>query len=814
TQGFHNTIVQCSDCHKGNTSSATTDCYSCHSAKFTATKGHVESGFDHNCTLCHKWPSNDWLSPAFNHATTTFGTLTGKHATTTCAQCHTSATSYKGLPTDCYTCHKVDYTGATSPNHVANKFATDCTVCHTTAITDWLHANVTLLHSSHGFTLVGVHATTDCALCHTTGYTGGTPTDCNGCHNDKYKSSVNPGHVTAGISTDCKTCHSNSLPAWKPSTFVHLTTLPTQGFHNTIVQCSDCHKGNTSSATTDCYSCHSAKFTATKGHVESGFDHNCTLCHKWPSNDWLSPAFNHATTTFGTLTGKHATTTCAQCHTSATSYKGLPTDCYTCHKVDYTGATSPNHVANKFATDCTVCHTTAITDWLHANVTLLHSSHGFTLVGVHATTDCALCHTTGYTGGTPTDCNGCHNDKYKSSVNPGHIAAGISTDCKICHSNSLPAWKPSTFVHLTTLPTQGFHNTIVQCSDCHKGNTSSATTDCYSCHSAKFTATKGHVESGFDHNCTLCHKWPSNDWLSPAFNHATTTFGTLTGKHATTTCAQCHTSATSYKGLPTDCYTCHTVDYNGAKSPDHSAAKFPHDCTVCHKAPFNNWLNATFDHSTTVFPLTGVHLTTDCALCHTNGYSGGTPTACNSCHTNDYNGATNPNHKTLALAVTCGDCHTTVAGWAPAKFPVHSTYYALTGYHISVDCASCHKGVYPNTPKTCYGCHAAKYTSTKNPPHLSAAATFTTDCASCHNTTLWAPAPGFNHTSFFPITSGKHTGISCVTCHTTPTNYVIFTCLTASCHTKTVTDGHHSGVRGYSYTSAACYSCHANGRVP
>jgi hypothetical protein len=214
-----------------------------------------------------------------------------------------------------------------------------------------------------------------------------------------------------------------------------------------------------------------------------------------------------------------------------------------------------------------------------------------------------------------------------------------------------------------------------------------------------------------------------------------------------------------------------------------------------------NWLQSTFNHATTAFPLTGGHIGVACASCHASGYVG-TPTDCNSCHAPDYSKTTNPNHTSLALAKTCGDCHTTAAGWAPAKFPNHSTYYALTGFHTSVDCASCHKGTYPNTPKTCYGCHSANYTNTKNPPHLTAAATFTTDCASCHNTTLWAPAPGFNHTSYFPISSGRHANISCVTCHKTPTNYAVFTCVTSGCHGNA-----HNQNQG----SAGCYKCHPRG---
>jgi hypothetical protein len=256
----------------------------------------------------------------------------------------------------------------------------------------------------------------------------------------------------------------------------------------------------------------------------------------------------------------------------------------------------------------------------------------------------------------------------------------------------------------------------------------------------------------------------------------------------------------------TDCIACHQVQYDGAK--DHKTQAYPQDCKMCHNA--NNWLNASFNHATTSFPLTGVHTTTLCARCHTTGYSN-TPTTCVACHQVKYNATTNPNHKTLALAVTCGDCHTTNAGWVPATFAIHNTYFVLSGAHsaIGTNCALCHKGNYNTTPATCYGCHAAKYNATTNPNHV--AAKFPTECAACHTSTAWTPST-FNHDSqYFRINSGKHQGEwnLCTECHTTATNYAVFNCLLCHEHSnKTDLDSKHKGESGYSYTSAACLSCH------
>jgi len=337
------------------------------------------------------------------------------------------------------------------------------------------------------------------------------------------------------------------------------------------------------------------------------------------------------------------------------------------------------------------------------------------------------------------------------------------------------------------------------------GNTTSATPECKSCHQTNYNTSQvpNHIAAGISLDCKICHT--ATDWKPSSFNHTTTGF-TLTGSHAAVVqCSSCHKGNTT-SASPV-CISCHQTQYNTA--PNHATQKYPTDCTMCHNT--SNWLQSTFNHSNTSFPLTGAHISVDCISCHSAGYTG-TSTACNSCHSADYNQATNPNHKTLGLSSTCTDCHTTAPGWQPAKFLNHSSYFALTGAHSAIanDCAACHKGVYPNTPKTCYGCHAATYNSTKNPSHT--AVQFSTDCASCHTVNAWVPST-FNHTQYFPITSGKHTNIACNTCHTTAGNYAAFSCILCHTHNKTETDGHHSGINGYSYTNAACYSCHPQGRV-
>jgi hypothetical protein len=174
-----------------------------------------------------------------------------------------------------------------------------------------------------------------------------------------------------------------------------------------------------------------------------------------------------------------------------------------------------------------------------------------------------------------------------------------------------------------------------------------------------------------------------------------------------------------------------------------------------------------------------------------------------------YNATTNPNHTAAGINTNCVTCHTT-AGWQPAQFPNHNTVYVIAGFHTTLACAACHvNNNYNNTPNTCVGCHLANYNQTSNPNHSSAQ--FPTNCATCHNQNSWVPA-SFNHDPWFPIYSGEHKNewTQCSQCHPNSANYTVFTC-TTSCHSQSSTNGDHQGISGYSYNSAACYSCHPNG---
>lgn len=512
-------------------------------------------------------------------------------------------------------------------------------------------------------------------------------------------------------------------------------------------------------------------------------------------NTWFGAKFDHLKYTGFALTGMHSTLDCTACHVN-NKFKGTPAACYNCHQDAFLSAQNPNHVQAGLPHDCGICHTTV--NWLNAKFD--HSAYtSFPLTGMHSTVACNQCHVNGRYAGTPKDCYSCHKTDFTSALKPNHVASGFPTDCTVCHT--IKGWIPSSFDHSkTAFPLTGAHMATT-CSQCHVNNVFKGTpTDCYSCHQASFMATTnpGHLQAGLPHNCTICHTTVS--WQRAKFDHASYTNYPLTGMHASLACNQCHING-QYNGTPTACYSCHKNDFSGAKSPNHLASGFPTDCSICHTT--KGWTPSSFDHSKTIFPLTGAHTTVNCASCHVNNNYTTVATDCYSCHKSNFTGTTNPNHVSAGFPTNCTLCHNTTS-WAGATFDHSKTAFPLTGAHVSVSCNNCHvNNVFAGTPKDCYSCHKTQYNSTTNPNHLSAG--FPTTCNTCHTTTTWAGAT-FNHT-WFNTQHGGAKGV-CTTCHTNSANYAVFTC--TNCHSKSATDPRHSGVSGYVYNSVNCYACHKN----
>ncbi|MCK9425625.1 MAG: hypothetical protein M0Q21_06280 [Ignavibacteriaceae bacterium] len=592
------------------------------------------------------------------------------------------------------------------------------------------------------------------------------------------------------IQFDCSDCHVSTswkdIPAQK--NFKHeATKFALVGQHKNV-ECKQCHATlKFAEAKEDCASCH-------KDIHKNTVSRQCSNCHT--PNAWLIKNITdiHQRSRFPLL-GQHAKADCQQCHRlySELNFEPLGVKCYDCHKQNYVATQNPNHAQSGFSTDCESCHNFTDNHWGYASF----AHDFFPLQGGHKIVNCFSCHKVGTYTGLSKDCYSCHKTHYEQTTNPNHSSAGFATACATCHT--INGWKPSSFNHTQYFVLEGAH-TQLNCNKCHSTGFKNTPTDCYGCHKGTFEATinPNHVTSQFPTNCTQCHT--TSAWIPSSFKHSSTNFP-LTGIHATTSCISCH--ANGYTNTPTDCYTCHKTNFDNTTNPNHITSQFPTTCNQCHST--SGWKPATFEHSTTQFPLTGAHLSVACNQCHASGYIN-TPIGCYSCHKTKYENTTNPNHVTANLPTDCIQCHSTSA-WKPATFDHATTQFLLTGAHTSVDCAKCHASGYTNTPKDCYSCHKTNYDNT-NPKHSTSG--FPTTCQDCHTTTIWTGAT-FSHTKF-PISSGKHSGISCTTCHTT-SNYANFTCLNSGCHPKSSTDNDHIGeVNGYSYVSSECYRCHPTGR--
>lgn len=699
------TVINCRECHKSLTfKDERRNCIECHTDLHNQTLGK-------NCERCHTqvaWIISDVTSI---HQQTRFPLL-GAHRTVSCRECHTSASVYQfeTLGIDCVNCHKEDYLQTTTPNHVAGRYSIDCLECHSENSTSW---NTGLI-SHDFFPLTGGHAI-GCGLCHLTKKYEKISAACNICHNKQFTAAQLPRHFEAGIPLKCETCH--SINAWKPSTFEHLAAgYELKDSHKSVVQCSDCHKGNLTTASQGCISCHKVQYDNAPDHKKFNYNVDCSRCHS--QKNWIENSFNHASTNYP-LTGAHKTAKCGSCH--LTTLIGTPTVCSSCHLMVYTNAQVPGHVAAGIPKDCASCHTTNA--WKPSS--FKHITTGFELKGAHSNiVQCSFCHKGNVTS-APQICIGCHQAQY--DVAPGHKQNGFAIDCTKCHSQN--NWLATSFDHTTTLfPLTGAHSKVL-CSACHVNGYINTPTVCQSCHLPVYNSSQlpGHVAAGIPKDCATCHT--SATWKPSSFNHTATGFE-LKGAHKSVVqCSDCHKG--SLTTTVQTCISCHQPQFDTALN--HKPQSYPADCTLCHTQ--NNWIENIFNHATTSFPLTGAHTTALCAKCHTTGLKG-TPTACYSCHAIKYNASVNPNHLSAKFPTNCEICHTSTA-WTPSTYNHDAQYFPIySGKHQGKWnlCSDCHHIPTNYATFTCILCHEhsskttvdADHTGVKNYTYASTA------CYNCH----------------------------------------------------------------------------------
>lgn len=427
-----------------------------------------------HCEDCHtpqNWENRQEILK--QHNLTRFP-LIGVHSVLDCEACHVNQqrNEYKNTPVDCEYCHYENYQSATNPNHQLAKFQLNCLECHHALPSTWKKVN---WQHPQIFTLNGAHQFAECIDCHAETYQG-TANDCFSCHESDYLSAIFPNHSQEGYPVDCSLCHNEQQ--WQGALFDHLqqTGYELIGKHSTLF-CADCHIDNqTIGLPTDCIGCHESDFNSvqTPNHLLGQYPFDCLICHNQIS--WVPAIFDHNQTQFP-LTGGHQNIACFDCHTDG-QYTQLPTDCWSCHETDYNDVSDPDHIANNFDHDCTICHTTQA--WQPANFD--HSNTQFPLTGAHLTIDCIDCHSQGYTN-TPTDCWSCHQTDYNNSTNPNHQAAGFPTNCELCHNTI--NWNQTTWDHdAQYFPIySGKHrNEWNTCDECHVNPNNYTVFECIFCH--------------------------------------------------------------------------------------------------------------------------------------------------------------------------------------------------------------------------------------------------------------------------------------------------------------------------------------------
>lgn len=265
----------------------------------------------------------------------------------------------------------------------------------------------------------------------------------------------------------------------------------------------------------------------------------------------------------------------------------------------------------------------------------------------------------------------------------------------------------------------------------------------------------------------------------------------ITADNQSFACQDCHTERLA-RFEPTRCETCHRN--NEDRFVTIHAGKFGADCQACHDGS-DNFSKDRFDHNQLIFPLFGKHANVECIDCHTGmrnlaGFNEA-PTDCAGCHEPDNPHPTN-------FGTDCARCHNT-EGWATEIFDHDLSAFKLTGKHLQVKCAQCHvNNVFRGTPQDCVSCHL------QDDLHRGQ---FGSDCALCHTTESWKRGP-FEHT--FPLDHGGFGTIACISCHTIPGNFQVYTCYT--CHNPEDIRRKHVFAEMMNTNITDCARCHPTGQ--
>ncbi|HXY20125.1 MAG TPA: hypothetical protein VEH83_09045 [Gemmatimonadales bacterium] len=610
----------------------------------------------------------------------------------------------------------------------------------------------------------------------------------------------------------CTACHTTQN--WRDVVFDHgKTGTPLRGQHASA-PCTGCHNlRDFRTAARECRTCHQDPHRGDAGL-------RCEQCHDEASWQQVSARDAHARTRLPEL-GVHASLRCVDCHRQAAfqQFSGAVTPCVACHQATYAATTSPAHASMGFSAQCESCH--QFTTWNFA----LYAQHDAIFgiyTGAHAGAwrNCASCHTSG-TDYSVFSCTVCHA---QTRTDAEHASLGSaysyqSSACLMCH----PTGARGSFAqHDALFPIfSGAHQgTWTSCAACHPAGGSSTSFTCMSagCHAQAATDPIHGGITGYAYvaaQCLSCH--PTGGPAS--FTQHDALFPIYSGSHkgVWTACTACHPTAGSPNLFTCMSSGCHA---QAATDPIHTGVSgysyAGPQCLSCH--PTGQPASFT-QHDALYFPIySGSHAGTwsACTACHPTA---GSPTVftCMSsgCHAQ---AATDPLHTGITgysyAAAQCLSCHPT---GLPASFTQHDALYfpIYSGSHAGTwsACTSCHPTAGSPNVYTCMsaGCHPQAST---DPIHtgITGYSYTASQCLSCHPTGLQASFTQHD-ALYFPIYSGNHAGVwaTCTACHPTAGSPTVFTCMSSGCHPQASTDSQHQGRTGYSYTAAACYSCHPRG---
>jgi nitrate/TMAO reductase-like tetraheme cytochrome c subunit len=560
------------------------------------------------------------------------GDLTNSHSDlegmSNCTLCHDIGEKVSNAK--CLDCHK-DIQSLLNQNkgyHASSKVVKqDCFECHS----DHHGRNFDMVrfdeknfdHDITGYTLEGEHKTVDCIDCHKPDFIAdndikkrkntylGLDEKCLSCHDDYHQQT---------LSNECLDCH--NMDAFKPVLdFDHeATKYPLIGEHLTV-DCVECHKVITKNGKefqefsdisfNDCNSCH-------KDPHNNNITGECKKCHTETSFSTFigKGLFNHEITGFE-LKSSHNKIDCFSCHKASSDPVTVFQDrvnveennCVACHTDTHEG---------KFGNECSKCHNEKSFLTLNNMDFFDHDVTDYSLEGMHLEVDCKECHKERYS--TPINfsaCSNCHEDYHEGDF----LKNGVSPDCVECHTlekgfeyslYSLEKHQTSSF------PLEGAH-VATPCFACHVGEKDDRWTfanlgsNCVDCHK-DIHENKISRKYYKNNNCSECHI--NDTWNIINFDHNITDWP-LSGKHKEVNCKECHFEISddnailsqNFINLDNQCASCHDNIHGDLFVVDNVT-----DCSRCHIT--ESWSPEKFDHSTTNFPLEGVHSDINCKACH------------------------------------------------------------------------------------------------------------------------------------------------------------------------------------------------------